>query len=324
MNSEQEQQKEEYIKDLFIKDISRADAQGSHIKKDDIIRIAEEYGINFKPKEGKSTIVEKIINAGFYKRLFKDFKEFVYIPVWKVSGYYKLNNEQIDKLKEIGVITADVKKDSFYSKSSRSVVYYNKYSIDVFNYTAEELLKAYNKAFGQEGFKVRIETKTEEEVNTIIELLSSIAIIKGVTSYEHRNQQGYYNYFTMELLNNSKVEGNRLLNEIEKLKAEINRIKEHNKEEIKEVNKKWCNAVGVESYIQAKDNKYVLEYYKNRAERLEERLKIKNTRGAGRKPKLPAETVEHIKQDREKGKTIRELAKVYNCSTGTICNILKK
>lgn len=324
MNSEQEQQKEEYIKDLFIKDISRADAQGSHIKKDDIIRIAEEYGINFKPKEGKSTIVEKIINAGFYKRLFKDFKEFVYIPVWKVSGYYKLNNEQIDKLKEIGVITADVKKDSFYSKSSRSVVYYNKYSIDVFNYTAEELLKAYNKAFGQEGFKVRIETKTEEEVNTIIELLSSIAIIKGVTSYEHRNQQGYYNYFTMELLNNSKVEGNRLLTEIEKLKAEINRIKEHNKEEIKEVNKKWCNAVGVESYIQAKDNKYVLEYYKNRAERLEERLKIKNTRGAGRKPKLPAETVEHIKQDREKGKTIRELAKVYNCSTGTICNILKK
>lgn len=316
--------KEAYIKKLFLEDIERQDSKGSHIMKEDIIRIAEEYGINFKPKEGKRTIINKIIQAGFYEELFNDFKEFIYIPVWKVAEFYKLNNEQINKLKEIGVITAEVKQDAFYSKDNRDYVYYNKYSLDVFNYSPEGLLRAYNEAYGQEGFKVRIETKTEEELTPILELLKGIAIINNVKSHEHRNQQGYYNYFTMEILNNSEVEGNRLLKDIEKLKAEIKQLKEAHKEDIEEINKKWCNAVGVESYIKARANKDILEYYKNKAQRLEEELKNKNNRGAGRKPKITAETKEQIKEDRAKGKSIRELAKLYNCSTGSIYNIIKE
>ena len=318
--------KEAYIKKLFLEDIERQDSKGSHIMKDDIVRIAEEYGINFKPREAKETIINKIIQAGFYERLFNDFKEFIYIPVWKVAEFYKLNNEQINQLKEIGVITAEVKQDAFYSKDNRDYVYYNKYSLDVFNYSPEGLLKAYNEAYGQEGFKVRIETKTEEELSPILELLKGIAIINNVKSYEHRNQQGYYNYFTMEILNNSEVEGNRLLNDIEKLKAEIKQLKEAHKEGIEEINKKWCEAVGVNSFIEAKRINNMTEYYKRRIDTLEGQLRgykeQGNIRGAGRKPKFTGEQIQEVLQDRAKGLTMKQLAIKYNCGAGTVHKII--
>lgn len=58
---------------------------------------------------------------------------------------------------------------------------------------------------------------------------------------------------------------------------------------------------------------------------LPETEKKHNERNAGRKQKLTDETIEKIKYDRRvHGRTIRDLAKQYNASTGLISNILNK
>lgn len=52
--------------------------------------------------------------------------------------------------------------------------------------------------------------------------------------------------------------------------------------------------------------------------------KIKNERGAGRKERFTEHQKEVIKMYRLQGKTIREIADLYDCSPGLIHKIIKK
>lgn len=331
MNKEQEkqeQQKEAFIKKVFIDDLIKADSKGSHIMKADIIRIAEEYGINFKAREGKKAIVNKIIQAGFYESLFNDFKEFIYIPSWVIGRYYGFNGgEEIDQLKTLGVIKEDIVKESFYSKDSKRNVFYNAYPLSVLNYDAEELKKAYDLAFNQLDFKIRVETKTAEEVPKIEEVLKRVFIVHNITpkTYEGR-EEGFKTYYNTSLLNDSEIEGNKLLIDIERLKKEIKDLKQQHREEIERINNKWCNAVGVNSFIEANTNKYTLEHYKSQIDTLKAQIKAYKTqgniRGAGRKPRFTEEQRELILKDREKGLTMKQLAIKYNCGVGTIHKLI--
>lgn len=49
-----------------------------------------------------------------------------------------------------------------------------------------------------------------------------------------------------------------------------------------------------------------------------------NERGAGRKHKFSLQEEETIKMYRLQGKTIREIAEIFDCSTGLICNLVNK
>lgn len=317
--------KEKFIKDVFIKDISKLDSHGSHIKKADIIKIAESYGIDFKPREGKEAIVSKIIKAGFFEKLFDELKEFIYIPNWVVGRFFGFNGgEEIDQLKNIGVIREDSVKESFYSRDSKREVYYNAYPLSILNYNVEELKKAYDLAFNQLDFKIRVETKTNEEVKQIEEALEKIFIIhNNPLPYEGR-KEGYRTYYNVSLLNNSEQESNKFLYEIQKLKNEFNNFKEYHNEEVKRINDKWCKAVGVDNFMQAKSNKNLIEYYENKIKSLEEQLQDKkhNNRGAGRKLKFTDQQKKLILQDRENGLTMKQLSIKYNCSAGTIHKLI--
>lgn len=230
MNREQEQQKEEFIKETFLKDLCKTDSQGSHIKKDDIIRIAE------------------------------------------------------------------------------------------------ELKKAYDLAFNQLDFKIRVETQTAEEVPKIEEALKKIFIVLNSPKLYGGGKEGYRTYYNTRLLNDSEIEGNKLLIDIERLKKEIKDLKQQHREEIERINNKWCNAVGVNSFIEANTNKYTLEHYKSQIDTLEAQIKAYKTqgniRGAGRKPRFTEEQRGLILKDREKGLTMKQLAIKYNCGVGTIHKLI--
>ncbi|MDQ0149140.1 hypothetical protein ACFO6R_06015 [Eubacterium multiforme] len=55
-----------------------------------------------------------------------------------------------------------------------------------------------------------------------------------------------------------------------------------------------------------------------------ENLKSKNNRGAGRKKRFTPMEEEMIKMYRFQGKTIKEIAESFKCSTGLISNIINK
>ena len=74
-----------------------------------------------------------------------------------------------------------------------------------------------------------------------------------------------------------------------------------------------------------------IEEYRAMVKRLEELLeknncvyKIKNERGAGRKERFTDKQKEEIKEYRTQGKSIREIAKVYKCSTGLIHKLINE
>lgn len=316
------------IEKIFLDDIRRLDSNGSHVKKDEIIEFAKENNVKIKAREGKESIINKIIKEGLYNKLFERFKDDVYIPNWVVGRFYGFNyGEEIDQLKTIGVIKEDTIEESYYSRDIKGHVTYNAYPMSVLNYNDEQLKDAYNLAFNQLDFKLRLETKGTEEIELIEEALKKIFILKNnPIPYEGR-VKGYRTYYNISLLNNSEQETNRLLVNIQSLKNQIDRLNKYHKEEVKRINEKWCNLYGVKSFQQAEYNKYLLENYKNRIESLKEKInelekKNKNPRGAGRKSLFSDDKKVLILKDRENGLTINELANKYNCSCGTIHKLI--
>ena len=61
-----------------------------------------------------------------------------------------------------------------------------------------------------------------------------------------------------------------------------------------------------------------------RAETLEEELKAKNDRGAGRKKKFDNDKVQEILKARGENKSIRAIAKEFNCSIGLVQKIISE
>ena len=68
-----------------------------------------------------------------------------------------------------------------------------------------------------------------------------------------------------------------------------------------------------------------LSFANQRIEDLEEELKQvkKNDRGAGRKEKFANEQIEQILKARKEGKSIRTIAKEFNCSAGLVHKLIK-
>ena len=68
-----------------------------------------------------------------------------------------------------------------------------------------------------------------------------------------------------------------------------------------------------------------LSFAEQRIEELEEELKQvkKNDRGAGRKEKFDDEQIEHILKARREGKSMRTIAKEFNCSAGLVHKLTK-
>ncbi|WP_039242700.1 hypothetical protein [Clostridium botulinum] len=186
------------FKEIFIDALNRS----KEIKKDDIFNIVRECSLEIKPRTAKLKMIEAIANYNFNK-LFKEFKEFIYIA--------------------------------------------NTYPIGILNYSKEELHNAYNKAFGQGWFKIRLETENREQFEKIVKEFKKIFLVENNPDVYERRNQGFNSYFKIQPLNNSSFEENKLLAEINKLRKTIEDFEERNANEIKKIRKRYSDIFKVDT-----------------------------------------------------------------------------
>ncbi|MCD3223825.1 hypothetical protein [Clostridium botulinum] len=230
------------FKEIFISELNRA----KEVTKVDVFNIVKECSLEIKQRTAKLKMIEAIANYNFNK-LFKEFKEFIYIPVWKVGDFYGLNSNEIDELHRIGIIKEVPRQEEFYSKNSRGYYTANTYPIGILNYSKEELHNAYNKAFGQGWFKIRLETENKEQVEKIVKEFKKIFVVENNPDVYERRNQGFNSYFKIQPLNNSSFEENKLLAEINRLRKTIEELKEKNRNEIKRIKKRYSDIFEVDT-----------------------------------------------------------------------------
>ena len=281
----------EQIEQLFIENLKINIGKNKPILKDDIVRFALEQGIKVGGKDSIASILERIDDNDLIDKLYNSFVKYIYIPSWKVAKHYGLESYQLEQLKQSNLIEADTKEGSFYSRESRCNISYDLYPFDtLFKYNSEHLKELYNKTFNKPSYKLRLGTKTKEDVQIIINELEKVFKVGTYESYENRNKQGYYSYFDIELMNNNERGTNTLQAKINRLESQIQSLKLENS---KLQNKIECST-------------------------------IKNERGAGRKKKFNTEQVNAILEARDEGKSIRSLAKEFNCSIGLIHKLINE
>lgn len=281
----------EQIEKLFIENLKINIGKNKPILKDDIVRFAQEQGIKVGGKDSIASILERIDDNDLIDKLYNSFVEYIYIPSWKVAKYYNLESYQLEQLKQFNLIEADTKEGSFYSRESRCNISYDLYPFDtLFKYNSEHLKELYNKTFNRPTYKLRLGTKNKEDVQIIINELEKVFKVGTYESYENRNKQGYYSYFDIELMNNNEQGTNTLQAKINELESQIQSLKLENS---KLQNKIECST-------------------------------IKNERGAGRKKRFNTDQVNDILKARDEGKSIRSLAKEFNCSIGLIHKLINE
>lgn len=294
----------EQIKKIFTENIHRNIGKNKPIAKEDIIHFAQGYGIEVKSKEAISTILEKIEDSNLMNELCEAFNEFLYIPSWSVAEYFGIETNELNRLLENNLIVADTKVGSFYDKKDKRTVEYDLYNLDIlFKYETEQLKEIYNKAFNHSKYNIRLETTNTDDVQLIINELQKIFIVGHSKSYEHRNKEGYYSYFNIELMNSTEQEANALLTKINTLETKIKDLTTENSQLKKSVN---------------------MEMYENMKLQNEVNSLHKKLCSGGRKHKFNNDQVNDILKARKEGKSIRALAKEFNCSVGLIHKIVNE
>lgn len=249
------------LKEIFINSLKNS--KSDLIDKEDIKRLGEEFGLTFTKRAAKSKIVDKIIEEGYYERLFEAFSEFIYIPIWEVADYYKMNSDQIEKLNKIGIIKEEYKEEQFYNRSSKEYYKVKMYPLSIFDYSMEEIQEAYQKAYNpKNNFRFRIETETKEQVGEIVKLLSNIfEVCESPSIYEKRNN-GYHSYLTVKKLNNSIEEEKRLTYKIEELKEEIRKVKEERNKNYVDITSRYLEIFGTSNVFELKRIKREYDKFK--------------------------------------------------------------
>lgn len=181
----------------------------------------------------------------------------------------------------------------------------------MFKYKSEQLKDIFNKAFNHSKYNIRLETNNTSDVQVIIDELSKIFQVSSHKVYEHRNKQGYYSYFNVKLMNNNEQETNALLTKINDLEFKINELKRENSE-LESVK----SSLEIDNFMLSRENKAL--------ENKLECSKVKNELNAGRKNKFNNEQVNDIIKARCEGKSIRVLAKEFNCSIGLIHKLINE
>lgn len=302
-----------------------------NVTKNDILRIAEEIGLVVKNKRmAKDKLIQEFINQNRFEQLYINFKEFLYIPCWQVADHFNMNTEEIDRLYELGVIKETPKEEQYWNKHLKEYYSINTYPLDVLdNYTSKELKEAYATAYGNKGFNMRIETETKEEADALIQEIDKIFEITREPSYYSRRTHGINTYFTIKKPNNTKLEKARYRVEVDKKDKEIHKLKSEHKEDKERLIKQIGLFMGIsnaklidirekshESYALALENEKLRE--ENEKLKLELEQSRANRKNAGRKAKFTEQEITTMQMYKLQGKTMREIAEIFNCSVATI------
>ena len=160
------------------------------------------------------------MEEGYFDELYEVFSKVLYIPVWKIAKYYGVSGDDILQLQRLGIITEVPIEKEFYNKNDREYFTANLYNIKIFEHTKEEIQSALNIANSGDSYNIRIETDTKEEIEPLINKIAQIFKIGNYRVYDRRDG-GFNTYLSIKVLNNSELEKNVLMEEIQALKKEL-------------------------------------------------------------------------------------------------------
>lgn len=203
---------------IFIDALSKT--KNSEANKTDIIRLGEQYGLTIPSKTSKANVVAKIVEEGYFDELCEAFSKSLYIPVWKIANYYGVNSDDILQLQRLGVITESPIEKEFFNAKERQFYTANLYNIKIFKHSKEEIQSALKIANSGDSYNIRVETDTKEEIEPLISELTKIFKINNHRIYDRRDG-GFNTYISVKTLNNSELEKNVLVEEIQALKKEL-------------------------------------------------------------------------------------------------------
>lgn len=213
-------------KKYFITEISKNKGSDTEVMKDDIVKFALECGLNIKKSTAKATIVEEICKDHLEK-FYKEFHKYFYVPIWTIAENLRISQNKLNALMEIGALKEY--KSTYQEFKGRDGKFDALvFSIDILELNAADLENLYNKTF-RNNHRVRIETKTTEEVEELVTELSKIfEVDRPSKPYEHRSGEGQYTYLSIRKIDNDVLVQNKLVAENAKLKLDNAQLKEEN------------------------------------------------------------------------------------------------
>lgn len=213
---------------IFKEAVSSRD---SEVSKEALFEYAENNNIQIKNKRISRVNLVNEIYSSCKENFYDNFKFQVYVQHWLIAKFFDITSAQLETLRNAGFL--DERKIDYSEKTFSGKC--EKYQTFAYQSSILELNKAdFNEVFQEtyERYPVRLETKTREEAEKIIEKLAAVAeITQTATSYEHRDKKGYYTYFSIRPFANTTYEQNKYLADIEKLKKQLKASEEKLKQE---------------------------------------------------------------------------------------------
>lgn len=301
----------------------------ANVLKEDIVNLALKMNLEFKKNMSKENIVKLILSSD-EEALYNEFGKYIKVPGWVITKAYGLTNRQFADLKMIGLF-----KNLDYSKKG-----YELYS--VIDLPADENFykNLWDEKFSQGFNKIRVEVKELDEMKAVMQELGKLFEISNYyEEYKHRNNEGYYVYFSVRSLKKEIDNSDYITVENAKLKAEIKAIKEKLTSAEQEVRNANADIKQSECYkeiceenrklrielAKLKSDSINIEHYKSKVKELEYELeKLKNKSSSGRKPKLNASEKAMVRVMRMRGDSIRKISEHFEVGVATIDRILKE
>lgn len=316
----------EYIK----KQLSINKGSQTTISKSTILDFAKSIGIEVKKSTSKESALDLIYNTGNEDKLYEEFSEDIDVPYWDAAKLNEITYKQLSDLDQLGIISS-----LDYTGWKDSTLY----PLSVLGFKPGELLEIWNNKNKTDFHRTRIDIKSDDEIESIVNQLSKAFEVENVSKpYPHREFSGYYIYLSIRSLDAAvtndnfknqenaklKLENSTLKGTIEELNSKISQVEwdSRSSEAYKDLNKKLTEYH--DKYWELKGCEYKVERLEKKIAELEEKLKVSVSSSGGRPSKFTDQEKETIKMYRIQGKSIREIAKIFDCSTGLVHKIINE
>lgn len=183
----------------LLDEVKKNKSSHNEVMKDEIYDFCVAHDLEVKKNTARATMVDTIRAHGLFETFITPYLDRFEVPIWVLADHHYLSSFQIETLTNYGVIKEEPHYKTFPGRNGKfdALVY----PLSVFEYESK-FLRAQYEALTLEGtFKIRLETKTPQEVQKVTEVLSRLFELRTAPkSYEHRSKNGYYTYFDVKLL----------------------------------------------------------------------------------------------------------------------------
>jgi hypothetical protein len=317
----------ELQKNYLKKQFYRSGGSENTILKPQIVEFAESLGLEIKKKFTKDAVLDLIFNSGNGDKLYDRFGKSIDVPYWDAAKLNGVTYKQLSDLEQYEVI-----KRLEYTGWKDSTLY----SLSVLGFDEGQLLQIWNDKNKTNFHRTRIDIKSDDEIEPIINQLSKVFEVENVSKpYPHREFEGYYIYLSVRSLNAAVTNDNFKNQENAKLKLENSTLKAKVKDLESDIYKVSIDSTESPAYLSLKErfnsqkekirdaevNKYKIDMLEKMNAELNEKLKATS---GGRPQKFTDQDKETMKMYRLQGKSIRYIAKAFECSTGLVHKIVSE